>query len=132
MIGCLIYLSFRIDTLRLFSWIDALKLNPIELAIRYRTLPYADKLPHWILFSLPNGLWLFSYASLILYIWDNQLSRLNILWFTLIPIIALLSEFGQLLKLVPGTFDVIDIFFYLFGLIIPFIIFNPKIHLRGD
>lgn len=44
-----------------------------------------------------------------------------------IPIIAIISEFGQLLGIISGTFDSIDLLFYFLGSILPLIIFKNSL-----
>ena len=79
--------------------------------LRLFTLPFYDNLPDWFLYSLPDGIWLFSYLSVLLLIWDNKISKHNIHWVLLIPSIAIFSEIGQLFEIVSGTFDITDLVF---------------------
>ena len=96
-----------------------------DITIRDYTLNYDLLIPNWVRFSLPDGLWLFSFISLILITWKNEINSSNLFWLIGLPIIALLSEIGQSISIVPGTFDWIDIAMYLFGFMLPFII-NKK------
>jgi hypothetical protein len=112
----------------MFNWFD--KINILEVILDYRlvTLPLGENLPGWFLYSLPDGLWLFSYISVLLTVWNNNISKDNIYWILLVPIIAVFIEFGQLLSIVSGTFDMIDLTFYLIGAVSPILIFtNLKI-----
>lgn len=125
--GGLIYVLFRSESLTMFKWFASLSLDaPIEY-LRETTVSIKPFLPQWFLFSLPDGLWVFSYCSLMLLIWDSNVSKQNILWFCLIPFIAVFSELGQLLNVVPGTFDVVDLAFYIIGAITPFVIFSNNL-----
>jgi len=123
-LGGLVYISFRQDTLKMFSWFDSINLSAVISELRLFTLPLSDHLPNWFLYSLPDGLWLFSYLSVLLVVWDNVISKQNIHWLLLVPMIAILSEIGQLFKLVPGTFDIFDLTFYLGGTVLPILIFS--------
>jgi len=123
-LGSSIYICFRTDTLLMFKWFDNLNMTDLMTNIRHVSIPYKDYLADWVLFSLPDGLWLFSYVSLILYIWDKRVNMKNITWLTIIPIIAILSELGQFFSVIPGTFDIADLTFYLIGTVLPFVIFN--------
>ncbi len=118
--GGIIYIIFRKDTLLMFNWFDSLSIQPLIEYIRSIQLIQNIKLPSWFIFSLPGGLWIFSYITIMLFIWKNKVTQENLFWFLIIPIIALFSEIGQLLQVLPGTFDFIDLVFYLFGFIIPF------------
>lgn len=126
-LGGLIYISFRTDSLVMFKWFVALSLDtPIEY-LRETTLTAKQHFPNWFLFSLPDGLWVFSYISLILLIWGNNINKRNLFWAFLIPFIAISSELGQLFNIVPGTFDAIDLTFYIMGTISPFIFFTNNL-----
>jgi len=128
LIGGLIYIFFRTEKLIMFDWIEDYNISILN--IRTLTSEYYDKLPNWFLFSLPDGLWLFSYTSLILLIWRNKIDRENFIWIVIIPILIILSELGQLLNIVPGTFDLVDILLYSLGVILPILIFTEYLNLK--
>ena len=123
-LGCFIYITFRQDTLIMFSWLDSIYLLDVISDYRLFTMPLSAHLPSWFLYSLPDGLWLFSFVSILLAIWDNTISKHNIHWFILVPTIAVFIEIGQLLSIVSGTFDILDLIFYLIGTVLPILIFN--------
>ena len=112
------------DTLKMFNWFDSVNLSEAISGLRLFTLPLADFLPNWFLYSLPAGLWLFSYLSILLVVWNNKISKHNIHWLLLVPTIAIVSEIGQLFGIVPGTFDIFDLTFYLGATILPLLIFT--------
>ena len=124
--GGLIYISFRQGTLKMFRWFDSFNLSAVISKLRLYTMPISDHLPDWFLYSFPDGLWVFSYLSLLLLVWDNVISKHNIHWLLLVPAIALFSEIGQHFKIVPGTFDVMDLMFYILSVILPIIIFTKS------
>jgi hypothetical protein len=46
--------------------------------------------------------------------------------------VAILSEIGQFFEIVPGTFDIFDLLFYILGTILPVLIFtNSKKYLNN-
>lgn len=120
--GGLIYILFRTSTLKMFLWFDSLGLTETINTVRNMTLDYSNQLPNWVKFSLPDGLWIFSYVCLLLLIWSDSEIKKSLPWILVIPIVAILSEFGQLPNIVPGTFDPVDLVFYLTGTILPFLI----------
>lgn len=122
-IGGLIYVLFRPDSLRMFTWFKEIDVLDTVLQVRVATLPIAGKLPQWVLFSLPDGIYLSSYVSAYLIIWRKPFEKNGIIWLLLIPSIAVGSEFGQLLGVVPGTFDFTDLFFYAAGTGFPLILY---------
>tara|TARA_R110001606_G_scaffold370990_2_gene527654 strand:+ start:715 stop:1158 length:444 start_codon:yes stop_codon:yes gene_type:complete len=130
LIGGLIYLLFRTSSLKMFGWYKTIGLGEFTNGLRKLTIPFADKIPDWILFSLPDGLWIFSYVSLVLFIWNNSISKNNLFWILIIPILAICSEIGQLLGFVQGVFDVTDLLLYLLGMTLPFIFFKKSINLK--
>ena len=124
LMGGLIYIFFRTSTLKMFTWLDKLGLSETLRGTRDITLQYSDELPKWLVYSLPDGLWIFSYVCLMLYIWADTAIKKSLTWILVVPIIAILSELGQAANLVSGTFDIIDLLFYIIFSIIPFLLHN--------
>ena len=124
LLGGLIYILFRQDTLKMFSWFDNINVSSAISELRLCTVPLSGHFPNWFLYSLPDGLWLFSYLSVLLAVWDNVISKHNIHWLLLVPMVAIFSEIGQLFEIVPGTFDIFDLIFYLLGTVLPILIFT--------
>ena len=118
-IGGCIYLFFRSDTLFMFNWVDSISLTNILETLRNDTLPIRENLPNWFIYSLPDGLWISSYVFIMFSIWGESLSSDSIVWLLLIPIAAMLSEFGQLIHIIPGTFDALDLICYSIGFSLP-------------
>ncbi|MFC6267304.1 hypothetical protein [Frigoriflavimonas asaccharolytica] len=129
-LGVLIYLLFRSESLKIFSWLKIIGIDFTNTDLRKTTIVFAKFLPDWFLFSLPDGIWIFSYVCLMLYIWKSNISVQSLIWITLIPLIAIFSEIAQIFHIVNGTFDIIDLIFYTLGLFSPFIIFKNKYNLK--
>ena len=127
-LGGLIYVLFRTSSLKMFNWFEIIGLKSLTTELRKLSFQFACKIPEWILFSLPDGLWIFSYVSSMLFIWKNSVTTKNIFWISIIPILAIISETGQYFGLLSGTFDSIDLLFYLFGMTLPFIVFTNSIN----
>jgi hypothetical protein len=125
--GSLIYILFRSSTLKMFSWYDTLGIMNQINKTRAISILYSHKLPDLVLYALPDGFWMFSYMSLTLYIWKNELRPDNIFWIFILSIIAIFSEIGQLFQITSGTFDILDLLMYLSGTILPFIIYKKSI-----
>ncbi|WP_250595019.1 hypothetical protein [Flavobacterium amniphilum] len=125
-IGSLIYVAFRSRSLVMFSWFEQCNLD--KGVARLRAITGKDEnIPDFIIYALPDGLWMFSYMSIILYLWDNHLKKENILWIFGLPVIATISETGQYLRLVSGTFDAIDFLMYMLGIALPLFIYKVEI-----
>lgn len=128
-VGASIYLLFREKSLLMFDWLD-IYFSFIDIdALRNSFKDLRPFLPEWFLFSLPDGLWVFSFVSILMLTWDNIITRHNFLWIIGVPILAIFSELGQINNFVPGTFDIIDLLFYIFGFLVPLFLFK-KIKLQ--
>ena len=112
--GALIYLCFRSNSLIMFNWFDFFHLNFVTSFFRENFYTYNAILPDWFKFSLPDALWIYALNSTLYIIWDKKFIGINP-WFIIALFIAPFHEFLQLLNIVPGTFDVIDLIFYFFG-----------------
>ena len=125
LLGGLIYILFRAESLKMFTWFEAMGLSDFIKNIRKARV---FSVPEWVIFSLPDALWLFSFSNIMLILWGYKLSKQSIIWIFAAPIIGLISEFGQAVSVVPGTFDLLDLIFLFFASILPFIIFNKTIN----
>lgn len=65
---------------------------------------FANDLPAWVIFSLPDALYTYALAAFVLLIWR----RAN-LWLGVAVSIGILPEIGQGVGLVPGIFDPVDL-----------------------
>ena len=101
--GSLIYIGWRTTSLRVFDWLQFLRV-PQNL---FRP---QIQLPNTILYSLPDGCWVFAGTSWMLLIW-HKLSP----WVFSVVTLALASELAQALGMMPGTFEWTDVAFYIGG-----------------
>ena len=86
---------------------------------------YSAKLPDWLQYNLPDGLWFYALLSALSLIWQDNSSRILYLWLLLAIILSYLTEIFQALHFIPGTFDWKDLLAYSIATII--YIFNFKI-----
>lgn len=128
LLGTMIYILFRTSSLKVFSWLQFIGIDFLNSSLRKKMVVFSEDIPHWVLFSLPDGLWNFSYICLMLAIWEGNISQKNIFWIIIISIVSIGSEIGQWLGLVQGTFDITDVLFYTIGSFFPFLIFRQKIN----
>ena len=117
--GGLIYILFRADNLLMFRWFDKLGASDFISVCRQHTIGQFS-LPTWLIYSLPDALWVFSFTSLMLSIWRDKFSVQSIFWILVAPTIGLLSEIGQAVHLVRGTFDFSDLTLILIASSLPF------------
>jgi hypothetical protein len=125
--GGMIYIFFRADSLRMFSWFDAIEITSAVDLVRMKSMQYSGALPDWLVYSAPDGLWMFSATSLMLVVWRFRISIETLAWLSVIPFISIGSEIGQAWHLVKGTFDAVDLAVYSFGAILPFIYFRKSL-----
>ena len=92
--------------------------------MRFTSINFSKSLPDWFVFSLPDGLWLFSYISVVLLVWKNQITKHSIAWILIIPLYAIVHELGQLFKFTEGTFAFNDLLFYSIAIFLPFILYK--------
>lgn len=120
--GGIIYIFFRKSEPVFFNWIRAAGLDNLLNFARNGSLSLTRHLPEWVVYSLPNGLWAFSYALLITVIWKGSNSWLKYFWIASIPILVLGFEILQLAGFIPGTFCIQDIALGIAGLTIGIIV----------
>ena len=106
LVGGVIYVLFRSDTLLMFRWFEFFKLDKLIYSLREYTFYYRKYIPENVLFSLPDCLWVYSFTMFLSFYLKN-------IFLIMIPCIgSVLTEIGQL-WFVPGTFDILDILYML-------------------
>lgn len=116
LLGGLIYIIFRDKSLLMFNWFDAIGIgNEID---GLRRLFQGEGIYGWVKYSLPDGLWAFSYMFLVDAIWNGSKLISSYIFIYSLPFFALLSEFFQYFGLLPGVFDWVDVASYLFAIIL--------------
>lgn len=79
------------------------------MTLRETTYATSSDIPAHLLYSLPDGLWVYSFSVTMQLIWFRQSNWVaNIL--KLLPLIlGLLGEIGQISSLIIGTYDNVDV-----------------------
>lgn len=125
LLGGLIYISFRSLSLRMFNWFEWSKIDFFTSLIRDLIYPLKNYIPPWFYFSLPDGLWIYSFSSALLIYWNNDFEKVK--YWLLIPFVSgILIEILQGFKFFSGTFDFLDLFFSILGLLLSKTIINSK------
>jgi len=109
-IGGLIYVLFRDETLYMFRWFRFLGIMGILSQFRHIAISNVCP-PEWVIFNMPDALWVFSFTNLMLILWQKKSTDHSFFWIILPPAIGVCSEIGQLAGLVNGTFDLLDLVF---------------------
>lgn len=116
-VGGGIYILFRSKTLLMFRWFESLGLMNFIDTMRNITKDFA--LSDFIIYSLPDGLWVSSYLLMVDVVVERDLRYTILLWSSLLPGVAILFEILQFFYVIPGVFDIFDLLCY----IIPFIVY---------
>ncbi|MBR6031103.1 MAG: hypothetical protein IKP36_03985 [Bacteroidaceae bacterium] len=120
LIGGMVYVAYRDKSLAMFGWFDSIGLSkPVDYI---RVLAQSKGIYGWVKYSLPDGLWIFSYMFIVDAIWNGKRNSYSFFFTWSLPIVALLSECLQHFGLCPGVFDWIDMVSYIFAMILFLII----------
>ena len=114
LLGGMVYVIYRDKSLLMFDWFDAIGIsNKID---GLRSLFHGGGISGWVKYSLPDGLWLFSYMFIIDAIWDRERNVISNMFLRGVPIVAILSECLQYIGFLPGAFDWMDMASYLLAI----------------
>lgn len=75
--------------------------------------------PDWVIYNLPDCLWMFSFTLAICVIWDFKLHRQSKFWLAVCFLSGIGFEILQHMSLVPGVFDWKDLIFIISGATLP-------------
>ena len=109
----------------MFDWFNTLGVSDLISNLRKFSL-FNSQIPLWIKYSLPDGLWVYSLTSLMIIIWQDVKSKSKYYWIASSIIIAIVIELGQYLRLIPGTYDILDIILCLIAFSLSFLILYKK------
>ena len=120
LLGGSIYIFLRPSDFVFFNWIRAIGLENI-------LDPGIDPLSHWLfpdwfVYSLPDGLWAFAYACLIIWIWSGTRSWIRNIWILSMPLSIFTSEGLQYLGIIRGTACIKDLLAGLLGIFLAIIL----------
>jgi hypothetical protein len=109
LLGGVIYILWRDPALLMFKWFRVLGLEPLVLQLRLESSAVEPVLPRWILYSVPDGLWVYALTAFMAHAWaGSPSSPFKTFWLSLGLVLGAGSELGQLAHVVPGTFDWTD------------------------
>ena len=122
LIGGMIYVLYRPESLLLFRVTDSLGITPLIEMLRSNSSRVL--LPSFMINSLPAGLWTASYLIMMYITTKFHTRKIRLMLALPLPITAIVLEFMQLLGWCPGTFDIYDLICY----IVPLIVFIKSIN----
>lgn len=117
-LSLIIYLLFRTKSIWLIGFMESRFLYLHNF--RKSTLEFNNQMPSWVIFNLPDGLFAFSYTSLMAAIWTEH--KRKVIWILLLPVLLIAIEILQKLQFTKGTFDPLDIVFILIFTFLTFLI----------
>lgn len=120
--GSLIYILFRPKNLIMFKWFRYFQTEDFISISRekFSEIPIND----FVIYNLPNGLWITSLTIFISIIWkDSQNKYFNYYLLTLLGIVTL-PEILQFFNFINGTFDIVDLMVNFLFFLIPFDFLN--------
>ena len=129
-IGVFIYTLFRSMTIRIFTFYEYIGIAKIVTYIRSGFSEYIFYIPKWIIYSLPDGLWVYSLTSMLILIWKREILKNNFIILIILSIMCF-YEIIQSTKFIDGTFDVFDLLLMIFGTILSYFI-NTKIKIKNE
>lgn len=115
-LGCLYYLLCRTPLISILQWLIPRIFELIIAHIRGLSIPLCSSLPIGIQDALPDGLWSFTYATLIANLWFSHGSWVAYFWLGTIPPVCVGYEMLQIGGIIPGSFSWIDLHFSLLGM----------------
>lgn len=115
-LGGLIYVRYRSESLLMFDWFQNLGLRDLVKSIRMNATN--SELFGWVKFNMPAGLWLLAYMFMIDSVWGKEKNYVYLYFLYILPFLAITSELMQISGLLPGTFDVMDLFCYVFAILL--------------
>jgi len=119
LIGGMIYLIFRNNTLIMFKWVDFIGFTKHINNLREIINPIKLYIPKWVFYSLPDGLWTYAFTSSFIIFNDK-----NIIWLVMTFVLSIGVEILQGFQIFPGTYDPLDLLFCIIGYVLPFLVFK--------
>lgn len=94
------------------TWRDGLLLHRVvpSLSRSFHHVGAPFHVPHWLRYCLADGLWQYALSALVLGVWHDQPWGWRKLAWTVVPLCTgALIELGQLVGMLEGTFDPMDV-----------------------
>ncbi|AKF09126.1 hypothetical protein DB32_006275 [Sandaracinus amylolyticus] len=108
-VGGAIYLGWRDGSLLGWRWADALGVREVASALRGSLRATDIVLPEWALFSLPDALWVYALTWALSRVHAESDVKERALALFVPLALGPGAELAQLARVVPGTFDVLDL-----------------------
>jgi hypothetical protein len=130
LVGGSIYIVWRAETLQMFRWFELAHLTGPLYTLREMYGGQSGWLPAWMLYSIPDAAWVYSFSMYFGLLWLDSNPRAAFSLAAAGPILGIGAEFGQALRIVPGTFDPADVLLLVVASIASTIVLIFKIERR--
>lgn len=124
--GCSIYLLFRSTSIKLYKWCIAIGMSDVLDSMRENVKYW--RVPDFVLYSLPDGLYCTSYILIMDALWHDSRSFGKHLIIILVPLIACFHELAQGAGIAKGTFDNVDIVCYVIPIVVYMLYYIKKLN----
>ena len=111
----MMYISFRPDTLKMFHFFKVFGVLDFLEELQHNPA----RVPSWMLYNLPDGIWLFAYSILIGSFWNFKIKDCW-MFILVMPSICIPHEILQGLGIMHGTYDPSDVLAYMLAIIAGF------------
>ena len=112
LLGGSIYVLFRSQSLLMFRWSESLHIMPGIQTVRGLVSPIGDVLPDLLLYSAPDGAWLYAYVCFYRLVWARDSRPWMWTWIGMGLFLSIGMEIGQAFGWTRGTFDWMDLAMY--------------------
>ncbi len=126
-LGLLIYTGTRTDRLFLNQFL--VRFGAHSVKIFFSGFLAHSYIPLWMIYSLPDALWMLALMLFVMMIWDFKLDTRSLPWIIGAMCAGLFFEIAQGLHLIKGTFDVTDMLFIFIGASLPILFTLVKFRL---
>ena len=120
--GLTIYLVLRHTSSPFYNL--AVQLGWSESLDSVRNVMSPIHMPVWFVYSLPDGLWMFSFVLFMMAVWDFRFSGTAKIWILTSVCLGLSFEICQAFIKGMGAFDWMDMIFLSAGAFIPVLLFS--------
>jgi len=126
-VGAAIYILFRPNSLLVFSWAKTAGLSELIESARRLSEPLRNSIPSWVIYSLPDGLWVYAMTAFFAVLWKEAApGLLQTCWMLTGAFLGIGSETLQGFGLVRGAFDVGDVIAYSIGTLLAVTLVSPR------
>lgn len=115
--GAAIYFITRTDNILINQWVA--RIADGKVLHFFQGVVSNKWVPEWIMYSLPDALWMLALTLIILMIWDFKIHRRSMTWLAMGVIAGTGLELMQGFHLMRGTFDIADLLFTFLAASIP-------------